>query len=118
MNTGMNTTSAGNRAEDKACQFLSSKGYKVLQRNWRTKLCEIDIIATKDKEVFFVEVKYRNQSAQGRGLDYITTKKQKQMKFAAQLWVHEFKWLEDYSLAAIEISGEELNVTAFEEVIL
>ena len=53
----MNTKITGNKGEDKASQFLIEKGYSVLDRNWRTKAGEIDIIAVKDDLIVFVEVK-------------------------------------------------------------
>ena len=53
----MNTKITGNKGEDKAAQFLIGKGYSVLDRNWRTKAGEIDIIALKDDLIVFVEVK-------------------------------------------------------------
>ena len=43
--------------EQRAVDYLISKNYKILHRNWRTKLGEIDIIATIDDTIVFVEVK-------------------------------------------------------------
>lgn len=109
----MDTTRIGLIAEEAATNFLVQNGYKIIDNNWRTKNCEIDIVACRDKCVYFVEVKYRKQPVQGRGLDYITTKKLKQMSFAAEIWVFEKKWNGDYSLAAIEVSGQNYDITAF-----
>ena len=53
----MNTKVTGNNGEDKAAEYLIQKGYAVLDRNWRTKTGEIDIIALKDEYIVFVEVK-------------------------------------------------------------
>lgn len=47
----------GSLGEGIACRFLSSKGFSVLQRNYRKKWGEIDIIAEKDDVIHFVEVK-------------------------------------------------------------
>ena len=47
----------GRGGEDVACQYLDRKGYKVIERNYRRKWGEIDIIALKDNTVRFVEVK-------------------------------------------------------------
>lgn len=53
----MNKKITGNEGEDRACQFLKEKGFKVLERNWRTRTGEIDIIVNKDDLIVFVEVK-------------------------------------------------------------
>lgn len=100
------STSVGRQAEDAAANYLSDNGYTILEQNWRTRVCEIDIIAKKDSRLYFVEVKYRSSSRQGSGLDYITPKKLKQMQFAAECWVGEQKYTGDYSLSAIEVSRD------------
>ena len=53
----MNTKVTGNDGEDRAAQYLIKQGYAILERNWRTKGGEIDIIALKDENIVFVEVK-------------------------------------------------------------
>lgn len=111
------STSVGRQAEDAAASYLSNKGFTILEQNWRTRACEIDVVAKKDTRVYFVEVKYRSSTRQGSGLDYITPKKLKQMQFAAESWVNEQKYTGDYSLSAIEVSGG-FRVAIFIESIL
>ena len=53
----MNTKERGNKGEDKAASYLSDKGFSIIERNWRTKGGEIDIIAYKNDTLVFVEVK-------------------------------------------------------------
>ncbi|MDO4271897.1 MAG: ribonuclease HII [Candidatus Saccharibacteria bacterium] len=81
---------AGRIAEQVAADYLTSQGYKVIAWNWRTKLCEIDIIATKNDQIFFAEVKYRERSDHGDGLEAITPQKLQQIKFAAELFLHSY----------------------------
>lgn len=102
----MNTTSIGRHAEARAAAYLRRHGYAVLQQNWKTRYCEIDIIAIKAKTIYFAEVKYRSNRSQGSGFDYITAAKQRQISFAAQLWVAQHGWLNPYELMAIEVDGE------------
>lgn len=109
----MTNITQGRIAEDVAAKFLLSKGYKVLSQNWKTPVCEIDIVAQKDKRIYFIEVKYRANTSYGSGLDYITPKKLKQMDFAAKIWVSQSKFEGDYSLAAIELTGPSYEVTNF-----
>lgn len=106
------STQLGNDAETAAADFLKKQGFKILDRNWRTRVCEIDIIASKNKIMYFVEVKYRSKSSQGGGLDYVTPKKLEQMRFAADCWVQESKYKGDYELSAVELSGD-FKVTDF-----
>ena len=52
----------GNLAEDSACGFLIDNGFSIIERNFYSRFGEIDIIATKDEVLHFIEVK--------SGLDY------------------------------------------------
>ena len=53
----MNTKITGNIGENKAAAYLENKGFSIIERNYRTKGGEIDIIAYKDSVIVFVEVK-------------------------------------------------------------
>jgi putative endonuclease len=53
----MNTKQTGKDGENRATQYLISKGFAIIERNWRTKGGEIDIIAYKNDTIVFVEVK-------------------------------------------------------------
>jgi len=104
---------AGRRAELAAASFLRRRGYHIIATNWQTKWCEIDILASKNNRLFVVEVKYRRTAAHGTGLDYITPKKQQQMRFAAKLWQQQQKWSGDIGLSAIALSGPDFVVGAW-----
>ncbi len=52
----------GNIGEDKACQFLDENGFLIIERNFYSRFGEVDIIASKDEVLHFIEVK--------SGLDY------------------------------------------------
>ena len=53
----MNTKITGKEGEDRAAAYLTAKGFQIIERNWRTKRGEIDIIAVKNDILAFVEVK-------------------------------------------------------------
>ena len=53
----MNTKITGNEGENRAADYLVSKGFEIIERNWRTNRGEIDIIALKNDILVFVEVK-------------------------------------------------------------
>lgn len=108
----MSNYATGHSAEQAAAEYLKTQGYKILELNWHTKYCEIDIVAQKGKRIYFTEVKYRKSTDSGSGFEYITPKKLRQMKFAAEMWVNQYAWKGDYQLAVIEMTGDE-EVTQF-----
>ncbi|MDB5186070.1 MAG: putative Ribonuclease [Candidatus Saccharibacteria bacterium] len=107
----MTTTEIGRKAETVAAEFLKQKGCAVLDMNWRTRACEIDVVAQKAKVVYLCEVKYRATDKQGTGVDYITPKKLQQMRFAAEMWVSQHNWQGEYQLCVIEVSGLDFRIT-------
>lgn len=109
----MSNYDTGHQAEKLAAEYLEEKGYKIMELNWKTRYCEIDIVAQKNKTVYLTEVKHRITNEYGAGLEYITSKKLKQMKFAAEMWVNQNSWSGDYQLAAIELVGITYEVTSF-----
>ena len=69
------TKKAGVLAEEYAANFLSSKGYKIIDRNFSSKFGEIDIIALKDGKLIFAEVKARWSLKFGNLEEAVTSKK-------------------------------------------
>lgn len=110
------TTSIGNAAESEVCRYLQKQKYTIIDRNWKTKWCEIDIIAERKGIVHFIEVKYRKNDSAGGGLAAITPKKLRQMKFAAELWLTRHD-VPQAVLSAAEVSGDEFVISEFVEVI-
>ena len=113
----MSTTAIGRLAETAASEFLRRQGYEILETNWRTRWCEIDIVARKDGCLHFVEVKFRSHDLQGSGLEYITKAKVRQMSFAAEYWTREHSWKGEINLAAIEVCEPDFAISAFIETI-
>ncbi len=109
----MTSFNTGRQAENVAAEHLKKLGFKILEQNWRTRFCEIDIVAQRNGTIYFVEVKYRINNMQGSGLDYITPQKLRQMRYAAEFWVSKHSWDGDYNLAAIEVAGTDFRVTEF-----
>src|SRR5437762_3229260 len=100
---------AGHDAEKEAADYLIGQGYKIIDINWKTRFCEIDIVALRGSSVYFIEVKYRSSSDFGDGLDYITPKKLQKMQFASELWVAKNNWPGDYQLAALSMNSGQPN---------
>lgn len=72
----------GKKGEDEAVAFLMKKGYKILERNYRFKKAEIDIIARKDELLVAVEVKTRSTPDFGNPQDFVKPKKIKLLVMA------------------------------------
>ena len=104
------STVVGSRAEAVVAEFVEQHGMQVLDRNWRTRYCEVDIVGYKGNCVYFIEVKYRSGAKQGTGLDYITPQKLQRMRFAAELWVGKHQWRGSYELLAAEV-GPNFKLT-------
>lgn len=102
----MSSKAIGDNAESVVCDYLEKQGYKIVDRNWRTRWCEIDIVAKKAKTVHFVEVKYRHTSDFGGGFDYITPAKLRQMRFAAELWISSNRYTGDVCLSAAAVGSD------------
>jgi uncharacterized protein (TIGR00252 family) len=100
------TTELGLSAEQAVASLLEQDGFKIIDRNWKTRVCEIDIVAKKRDVIYLVEVKYRSANAQGDGFEYIANQKLKRMHFAAEVWTQHNNWSGDYQLMAVAVTGE------------
>ena len=98
--------SVGSLAEEKVTQWLVAKGFRIVDRNWKTKHCEIDIIAETEDTRYFIEVKYRRSAQFGDGLAAITPKKLRQMYFAAELYSVSNITTKNSTLAAIALDAK------------
>ena len=112
----MKTTLIGRQAESAVASYLAEDGFKILAKNWRTRWCEIDLIARKDKIVHFIEVKYWVSESHGSGFDYITEHKLNQIKFAAEFWNAQNGWGGDYRLTAAEVTGSDFKDIRLTEI--
>jgi len=78
----------GIEGEKRVFDYLVSRGYRMLETNFSCKGGEIDLIASKGQELFFVEVKSRSSSAFGDPLESVHPYKQRRMSKAAQLFLY------------------------------
>ena len=112
------TKQTGDRAEDFVADKLTRQGHDIIARNWRTRLCEIDIISMFNRTVYFTEVKYRKSVQYGDGLDAITAKKSRQMKFAAELFILKNRQYEQLNqrLQVASLAGEPIELLELIEI--
>lgn len=109
---------SGNKGEGIAAHFLVKKGYRVLVQNFRTKNGEIDIIATKNNTLVFIEVKTRLTTEFGTPLEAITPRKIMVMTRTAEYFKSTHRDLPDLMrLDAIAITLEpDGNVIEIEHI--
>ncbi len=72
--------------EDLATEYLQKKGYRIIERNFRQRYGEIDIIAIKDEVLVFIEVKTRKSERFGTPLEAITPWKLRELTSTAQFY--------------------------------
>ena len=111
------TRQVGDASETVAANELVRQGHEVLERNWRTKYCEIDIVSRKGNTLYFSEVKHRRNDRGGDGLAAITPKKLRQMHFAAKFYAHTNRLTDvDLRLVAIATTGDDPVVVSVVEI--
>jgi len=66
----------GDRSEQLACNYLEKQGLQLIDKNFRCKYGEIDLIMQDQKTLVIVEVRFRKSNQYGGALESITTKKQ------------------------------------------
>ena len=85
----------GKMGEDIAANYLTKNNYKIIERNFRCKQGEIEIIAKERDEIVFVEVKTRSSCTYGRPSEAVNENKQKHITKAAKYYIYLNK-LENY----------------------
>jgi len=99
----------GNEAEDQACQFLIQKGLTLLQRNFATKLGEVDLIMQDNDVLVFVEVRYRKNRDFGGAALSVTPKKQQRIIKAALAYQQKNVPQASMRFDVVAIEGEGKN---------
>lgn len=106
----------GFAGEEIAARFLRKNGYQILERNYRTKSGEIDIIASKKRTIVFVEVKTRNTDEFGCPAEAVNSKKLHKLEIAANHYIQK-KHLESVPFRFEIVSITKQNSTYQCEII-
>ena len=94
---GENLRKTGKEMEDLAAEYLSSRAVRILERNFRSREAEIDIIGQQDETLLFIEVKARKAGEKsGSGLEAVGAAKQKRICRCADYYMH-VKGIDPYS---------------------
>ena len=115
---GASAGTEGARGEALAAAYLEQRGYTVLERNYRCRTGEIDLIARQGNRLAFVEVKTRKNALRGEPREYVTAAKQRRLHSAAMHYLMCHPEAENLLLRfdVAEILGDALryNEDAFE----
>jgi putative endonuclease len=105
---------SGQKAEEKATLYLKDKGYEILERNYRYRRSEIDIIARKENLIVFVEVKYRSGNSYGDPEISVNEKKESQVLSGAENYLFEKDWNGEVRFDIISILSD-CSIEHFED---
>ncbi len=99
----------GKKGEELAYNYLLKKGYSILERNWRYKHLEIDIIAKKDTILHFIEVKTRKDKGLLHAREAMSYKKKQNILRAIEIYLsmHKLQNTAQLDLIAITIDDKE-----------
>lgn len=107
----MNTRKIGADKEKLAAEYLAGQGMRIVERNFRNRQGEIDIIGYHGGYLVFVEVKYRKSAARGTALAAVDVRKQRQICRTADYYRYLHRCGENtpvrYDVLAIQ--GEEIR---------
>ncbi len=78
------TTEAGRRGEELACRHLQSQGLELLERNYRCRAGEIDLVMMEGRTLVLVEVRSRSSAAHGSAASTVGSRKQRRFTLAAR----------------------------------
>jgi len=88
----------GDWGEQLAVKYLRKLGYYILEKNWRSREGEIDLIAIDDKTFVFIEVKTRKTATYGYPVESITNRKQEKMIKCIQKYLSQHHGLQHYQI--------------------
>ena len=106
----MNKTEIGRLGEEAVCKYLADRGYSIVERNYRIKGGEIDIIAENGDYIAFVEVKSRKPDSMVSGFEAVNKRKRSLIiKTAADYCCKHPNMLQPrFDVAQVIISGEKV----------
>ena len=105
----MNTRQIGIASEDYACQYLISRNYSIIARNWRYRRAEIDIIALHNAILVFIEVKSRYWINYGEAEIAVNSEKESLIFAAAQAFMEKnnYDWAIRFDIISIELDSQK-----------
>lgn len=103
----MDNRQKGSWGEERAARYLRLRAYRILEKNYRCRLGEIDLIARRGGFLVFVEVKLRKSDRFGAAREFVGRAKQERILATAQLWMQEHETSLQPRFDVIEIYAPE-----------
>ncbi len=100
----------GSAGEDRAAAWYEDQGYEVLERNWRRREGEVDLIVRRGTTVAFCEVKTRTTDAYGSGAESVLESKQRRIRRLASRWLSELT--PAVGRARVDVRFDVVSITA------
>lgn len=104
------TRAKGEKGERIATRFLQSRGYEILETNWRWSTLEIDLICRREDFLIFVEVKYRKDNRFGDPVDFVDDRKMENLSIAAAHYLEEHEYKGNIRFDVIGIRPDRGNI--------
>lgn len=108
----------GTRGEDAAADAYLRRGYRIVARNWRCRLGELDLVAERRGVVVFCEVKSRRGDAYGGGYEAVTSRKQAKLRSLAEVFLQAAGARPGairFDVASVVVRAERSTVEVFED---
>lgn len=99
----------GAAAEDRALAYLAAQGLTPVDRNFRCKAGELDLIMRSGETLVFVEVRQRSGSGYGGAAASVTATKQQRLLRAAQFYLQRFRFPPPCRFDVVAIEGEHID---------
>ena len=113
----MERANRGRFGEEQAARYLQLRGYRIVERNYRCRLGEIDLIARRGGFLVFVEVKQRRDARFAEAREFVTAAKQGRILAAAQCYLAQTGSRLQPRFDVIEVYGSEGERLRFEHIV-
>ena len=107
----MNNRATGSDREKQAAEYLEQQGMRIVERNFRCKLGEIDLIGWHQNYLVFVEVKYRSNNGKGSAVEAVDARKQRRICKVADSYrkIHHIGNQTGIRYDVVAIQGEKIE---------
>ena len=109
------TNEVGANAESIAVELLLSRGFEIVERNYRCKAGELDIVALDGDDMVFVEVRSRADDEHGDAIETVNRRKQNKVRQVAEIYLaHRQPPQDSFRFDVVAINGAD-DVTHYED---